>query len=178
MKHHLRRLSFFFAFISMALVATTRTVSAQDTQPGEATPLATDNATLDGWVRDVVEEVGSDRPGHWQFVVADRPVIVLTDEQAGRMRIITPIAELPDDPELLRRLMEANFDTALDARYAAWRGRLWSAFIHPLPTLTKEDFYSGVGQVVTLAATTGTTYSSSGLNFGGEPAAEPEGPAS
>lgn len=138
----------------------------------------TDNATLDRWIRGVVDEVASQQPGHWQFAVGDRAVIVLTDEAAGRMRIISPVAEMPDDVDELQRLMSANFHTALDARYAAWEGQLWSAFIHPLASLTKEDFYSGVGQVVTLAATTGTTYSSSGLTFGGEQEQEPEGPES
>ncbi|MEM0914808.1 MAG: type III secretion system chaperone [Planctomycetota bacterium] len=164
--------------------------SAQATQPGDVAeepsvvaPLdesspPTDNATLDRWIREVMgENVASQQRGHWEFSVAGRPVIVLTDEVAGRMRIITPVAEIPDEPEALLRLMQANFDSALDARYAAWQGRLWSAFIHPLPTLTKDDFYSGVGQVVTLAATTGTTYSSSGLTFGGEEE-EPDGPSS
>ncbi len=31
--------------------------------------------------------------------------------------------------------MQANFDTALDARYAIAKGALWSTFIHPLSDL-------------------------------------------
>jgi len=39
--------------------------------------------------------------------------------------------------------MQANFDSALDARYAIAKGKLWSAFIHPLSELNEEQFFSG-----------------------------------
>ena len=44
---------------------------------------------------------------------------------------------------------------------------MWSTFIHPLNPLTDEQFLSGAGQVVNLAETFGTTYSSDGLSYGG-----------
>ena len=46
-------------------------------------------------------------------------------------------------------------------------GRLWSAFIHPLSPLEREQFISGVGQVVNLALTYGSLYSGGGMAFGG-----------
>lgn len=105
---------------------------------------------------------------NWQFTIDERMLIVVTDTNAGRMRIITPIAEsgaLP--PEALERLMQANFDTALDARYAVGQGLVWSVFIHPLDSLTTRDFASGVLQTKSLADTFGTTFSSGALNYGG-----------
>lgn len=105
---------------------------------------------------------------NWQFTVDERMLIVVTDANAGRMRIITPIAEasaLP--PDALERLMQANFDTALDARYAIGQGVVWGAFVHPLTSLTTRDFASGVLQTKSLADTFGTTFSSGALNYGG-----------
>ena len=103
----------------------------------------------------------------WQFSIVDIPVSVVTDESNDRMRIVVPISYVEGiDPELLMRMMQANFDTALDARYAIAQGILWSTFIHPLGPLTDEQFLSGAGQAVNLAATFGTTYSSGGLAFG------------
>ncbi len=106
--------------------------------------------------------------GFWRFTVAERQLLVITDERANRMRIISGIAEVNDiDPERMIRMMQANFDSALDARYAIAKGVLWSAFLHPLSTLNERDFVSGIGQVVNLSATFGSTYSSGALTFGG-----------
>jgi len=104
----------------------------------------------------------------WQLVIADIGLSVVTDVSNDRMRILVPISYVEGiDPALLMRMMQANFDTALDARYAIAQGILWSTFIHPLGPLTDEQFLSGAGQAVNLAATFGTTYSSGGLTFGG-----------
>ncbi|MEM9879185.1 MAG: hypothetical protein AAF862_07890, partial [Pseudomonadota bacterium] len=70
-------------------------------------------------------------------------------------------------PELSKRMLQANFDTALDARYAIARGLIWGTFIHPLSSLTDEDFLSGLGQTVNIATTFGTTFQSGALSFGG-----------
>jgi hypothetical protein len=104
----------------------------------------------------------------WQFVVADVTVLIVTDERADRMRAITPVRKQEDvPPEELTRLMQANFDSALDARYALAKGVLWSAFIHPLKPLEKDQLISGIGQVVNLAQSYGTLYSGGALLFGG-----------
>ncbi|MBT8112371.1 MAG: hypothetical protein KJO81_07150 [Gammaproteobacteria bacterium] len=49
------------------------------------------------------------------------------------MRVIVPIVKVADieEGELLR-LMQANFDSTLDARYSVANGVVWSAFIHLL----------------------------------------------
>jgi len=68
------------------------------------------------------------------------------------MRIMTPVADEKGlDFEELHRLLSANFDRALDAKYAISNGTLWSAFTHPLAELTDEQFIGCVGQVITLA---------------------------
>jgi hypothetical protein len=104
----------------------------------------------------------------WQFTLEERVMLVVTDVTAERMRIITPIAliaELPDDA--MARLMQANFDTALDARYAVAQDLVWGAFIHPLDTLTQRDFASGILQTHSIGETFGTTFSSGAISYGG-----------
>ena len=71
-----------------------------------------------------------------------------------------------EDDELLR-LMQANFDSALDARYCIANGIIWSAFIHPLSILSDEELLSGLAQAITAAASFGSTYSSGALIFKG-----------
>ena len=95
-------------------------------------------------------------------------VNIITDPAADRMRIVVGLfSENLLTPDLMKRVMQANFDTALDARYAIAQGYLWSSYIHPLSPLADEEFLSGLGQTVTLALTFGTTYSSGVLVFGG-----------
>ena len=79
--------------------------------------------------------------GYWQFLVQQRDVLVITDEHHNRMRIMTPVtSEDKLDAEELSRLLSANFDRALDAKYAISNETLWSVFTHPLAELTDEQF--------------------------------------
>lgn len=136
--------------------------------PAEITP--ENQASLD-MMEEVIGALDGEatRNGNnWQFTLEERMMIVVTDANAGRMRIITPIAEAGALPqEALERLMQANFDTALDARYAIGQGLVWGVFLHPLDSLTTRDFASGVLQTKSLADTFGTTFSSGALNYGG-----------
>lgn len=136
--------------------------------PAEITP---ENQTALDMIAEVISTLDGEAQrnnNNWQFTVEGRMLIVVTDANAGRMRIITPIAESTNLPqEALERLMQANFDTALDARYAIGQGVVWGAFVHPLDSLTTRDFASGVLQTKSLADTFGTTFSSGALNYGG-----------
>ncbi|MEM6305428.1 MAG: hypothetical protein AAF744_11945 [Pseudomonadota bacterium] len=103
-----------------------------------------------------------------EFTLDDIPVIVIADPSADRMRAMVPIASAdgltPDD---LMRMMQANFDAALDARYAVANGRLWGVFIHPLSPLEKDQFISGLVQTITVARTYGSGYTGGAAIFGG-----------
>lgn len=105
-------------------------------------------------------------------------VIVLTDERADRMRIMMPIRpfnpEEMDDLRLALIALHANYDRALDSRYAVQDGVLWSVFIHPLGSLTPADLENALKQVQSLRDNTGTSYSSSELLFAPR-VEEPEG---
>ena len=104
----------------------------------------------------------------WELKINKVPVTVIADPEADRMRIVIGIIEADKlTPELMTRLMQANFDTALDARYALAHNVLWGTFIHPLGSLTDKEFLAGLVQTINLALTFGTTFSSGVLTFGG-----------
>ena len=103
-----------------------------------------------------------------QFTLDDIPLVVVADPTADRMRAMVPIrsaAGLSSDE--LMRLMQANFDSALDARYAVAQGRLWGVFIHPLSPLEKDQLLSALVQTINVARTYGQTYSGGAITFGG-----------
>ncbi|WP_264212401.1 hypothetical protein [Leisingera thetidis] len=104
----------------------------------------------------------------FQLSVSGVPVLVVTDPAADRMRAMVPLrpAEALTAEDLMR-MMQANFDSALDARYAVARGQLWAVFIHPLSQLQKDQLISGLGQTVNIARTYGTLYTGGALQFGG-----------
>lgn len=103
-----------------------------------------------------------------QFRVADVPVLIVADPAADRMRAMIPIRSVQgvSDEEMMR-MMQANFDTALDSRYAVAQGRVWGVFIHPLSPLRKDQLLSGIAQTVALVRTYGTVYSGGAVTFGG-----------
>jgi hypothetical protein len=166
---------------------------AQDQAPPEAAPAPDAPAAEDDFLRDealpapaevspeitaILEQMDqvikaldskATRTGNsWQFTLQERAMLVVTDTTAARMRIITPIALIEDLPEgAMQRLMQANFDTALDARYAVAQNLVWGAFLHPLDTLTQRDFAAGILQTHAVGETFGTTFSSGAISYGG-----------
>ncbi|MEL7092932.1 MAG: hypothetical protein AAFN94_14465 [Pseudomonadota bacterium] len=103
-----------------------------------------------------------------QLTIDDIPVVIIADPVADRMRAMVPIrsADGLSSAELMR-LMQANFDTALDARYAVAQGRLWGVFIHPLSPLQKDQLLSALVQTINVARTYGQTYSGGAITYGG-----------
>ncbi len=110
-----------------------------------------------------------DYPGRWQVTFMDRLLYIITDENANRMRVMTPVIEEENlGGDEMKILLEANFDRALDAKYSLYQGFLWSSFTHPLQELTVEQFKDALRQVATLANRYGGSYSSTDLVFGGD----------
>lgn len=103
-----------------------------------------------------------------EFTLDGIPVLIVTDPSADRMRAMVPIRSAEGlEPEELMRLMQANFDSALDARYAVAQGRLWGVFIHPLSPLERDQLLSALVQTINVARTYGAAYASGALTFGG-----------
>ena len=137
-------------------------------QNGDAGPMTVERLDRLVSALDGIEGGIDGQAGAWRFVYRGFQVFVLTDEVADRMRIMVPVAGTDTlGEERLFRLLQANFDTAMDARYAIAQDTLWSVFLHELSSLTDDLFHSGFLQTVTLAATFGTDYSSGAFRFGG-----------
>lgn len=104
----------------------------------------------------------------FQFLVENTMLICVFDENANRMRIISPIVEREKigEEELLNALV-ANFHSALDVKYALSDEVIWSVYIHPLKELSEEQVADAVQQVYTAARTFGGSYSSTNLVFPG-----------
>lgn len=104
----------------------------------------------------------------FELTLNDVPILVVTDASADRMRAMVPIRSAEGlEPDDMERMMQANFDSALDARYAVAQGRLWGVFIHPLSPLEKDQFLSGLAQTVSLAQTYGSLYTGGAAVYGG-----------
>lgn len=164
----------------LALVALAATsplaLTAQETSPLPTPPSGPETEPVEqdmtpqrmAAIMTALDENAIIEPRGISLTVASVPVTVIVDQRANRMRILVPISSVEGlDEGTLLRLMQANFDTALDARYAVANGRLWSTFIHPLAELRGDQLISGLAQTVTLAQTFGDTYTSGAIMFGG-----------
>lgn len=154
--------SYFVAGLLLLAQSAVWADTAKDNGPSQQ---KMDNQQLQKLIERVAGNVEGE-PGFWQFDLQGFQTTVITDEKADRMRIIVPVAAIADvDNDHLFRIMQANFDSALDARYSIAKEVLWSAFIHPLSALSDHQFVDALAQTVNLAATYGTTYSSGALIF-------------
>ena len=106
-------------------------------------------------------------PNGLELTLEDIPLLIVVAPEADRMRAMVSIASAEDvTPEEMLRMMQANFDTALDARYAVAQGRVWGVFIHPLAALEREQLLSGLAQTVNLARSYGSLYTGGANVFG------------
>jgi len=105
--------------------------------------------------------------GNWQVLFDDFPLFVLTDENSNRMRIFTPILE---ERELkvgqMKKMLEANFHAALDAKYSLYEGFVIGIYTHPLVELDEKQMMDAMKQVVNLSKNFGTSYTSTDVMFG------------
>lgn len=133
------------------------------------------NARMEKIIKAEVEEILGES-GNWQLIYRGSPLLVITDESNNRMRIFTPIIEEEQVEEgQLKKMLEANFHSALDAKYSLYKGFVISVYTHPLHQLQEDQLIDAMQQVVTLANTFGTSYSSTDLIFGGGPGKERPG---
>jgi hypothetical protein len=83
------------------------------------------------------------------------------------MRAMVPIRSASTmTADEMQRVMQANFDSALDARYAIAQGRLWGVYLHPFRELERDQLIAGIAQTVNVAKTYGSLYSSGAGQFG------------
>jgi len=158
-------LSLLLAAISPAFAQTTETPEPDATAPEAEPPM-----TMMRMARIIQSiDAGAQAQGNViTLTLDDIPLVVVADPVADRMRAMVPIRSAAGlSTEELMRLMQANFDTALDARYAVAQGRLWGVFIHPLSPLEKDQLLSAFIQTINVARTYGQTYSGGAVTYGG-----------
>ncbi|MGD1945231.1 MAG: hypothetical protein ACFB0A_02915 [Croceivirga sp.] len=103
-----------------------------------------------------------------RFLINQTPLICIYDENANRMRIISPIVEREKlgEEELLNALV-ANFHSVLDVKYALSDEVIWSVYAHPLRELNDAQIIDAIQQVYAATITFGGSYSSTDLVFPG-----------
>ena len=113
----------------------------------------------------IVQEVGN----AVEYELNDLKIYLITDENANRMRLMAGVIEsVKLSKEDLDILMEANYDRALDAKYAISDNILWAVYVHPLRELNDKQVIDALYQVFALVKNFGTTYASTDMIFGDE----------
>jgi hypothetical protein len=108
------------------------------------------------------------------FTFNDVDMILIYDERADRMRIMSPIIPITElNEDILVRALQANFSSVLDVRYAISGETLWSAFLYPTSQLTRLMVLSALQQVSTARIPFGSEYSSGAGHFGIRPEENP-----
>lgn len=150
----MKRVCYLFTIISLSILSN---VNAQEMNPDK----------LSGLIAQVSDTVATSGNAI-QFMYKERPLICIYDENANRMRIISPIIETKEvEEEQLLNMLVANFHSALDVKYALSDEVIWSVYIHPLKELSDHQVLDAIDQVYSASVTFGTTYSSTSLIFPG-----------
>ena len=146
-----------------ALNSSSQATSAARADSAPRPAVAMDQDRLERLFADEVDAIAGP-PGALQTKVDGIPVYCISDSARDRMRIVAPITRLTGlDPRLPEALLRANFNRALDARYAISEDVVFAAFMHPISSLSPELIASALQQVVTLVKNFGATYSSRNL---------------
>ena len=113
-----------------------------------------------------IDAGASGPPGAIEFTHDGVRMACISDTTHGRMRIIAPVRAVSElSAAQVAAILEANFHSTLDARYATSQGVLYAAFIHPLAPLTPRQIESAARQVASLVRSFGSTYSSGELVY-------------
>lgn len=101
-----------------------------------------------------------------RFVFDGVRMACVVDRDVDRMRLVAPVArESALTVVQARILLQANFHTTADARYAISDGILFALYAHPFASLSERELRSAVQQVASLVHTFGSTYSSGVLSY-------------
>lgn len=96
------------------------------------------------------EAVQTLTPGSYQVETADFRLLVLLSDDQSWLRVLLPIAPAQDAQPYLEELMEANFDSTQEARYAVHQDVLWAVYQHSYQSLATTDFADAVQRLLSL----------------------------
>jgi hypothetical protein len=89
-------------------------------------------------------------PDSWQVETAHGRLLVLLSEDQSWLRVLVTIASIQDAQPFLTQLLEANFDTTQETRYALHQSVLWGVFQHARDSLTTADFQAVIARLLEL----------------------------
>ncbi|MEM9273853.1 MAG: hypothetical protein AAGA80_12925 [Cyanobacteria bacterium P01_F01_bin.143] len=87
----------------------------------------------------------------WQIEHQEMKILVVLSEDQSWLRILTAIAPIQEVQPLLMPILEANFETTGEIRYALAENVLWAVFHHRLGSLIEDDFCHAISSLVSLA---------------------------
>ncbi len=96
------------------------------------------------------QDIQHDVEEAWQVKNSQIHLLVLLSEDHSWLRLLSPIASAREAQSLLPQLLENNFETTQEVRYALNQNVLWGVFHHRLASLTREDLESAIASLLTL----------------------------
>lgn len=96
------------------------------------------------------EDINHDVEEAWQIKNSQIHLLVILSEDHTWLRLLSPIAAANQAQSLLPQLLEDNFDTTQEVRYAINQNVLWGVFHHRLASLTLEDLESAIASLTSL----------------------------
>ena len=125
-----------------------------------------DVATLRALIVELADECEGEGAA-WHFVFQGLQMACMTDSSFGRMRIVAPLVEVSAiRSDHMYAMLDANYHSALDVRYAISDEMVMVAYIHPLEPLHEAQVRSAISQVAAAVFSFGGDYSSGELLFG------------
>ena len=89
-------------------------------------------------------------PGSYQVETPDYRLLILLSDDQSWLRVLLPIVSAQDAQPYLEELLEANFDTTQETRYALHQGVLWAVFQHSCHGLSDADFRGAIERLLFL----------------------------
>ena len=123
-------------------------------------------AQLDALLRRSLPDVRGES-GRWAARIdEDIEIYVDADDTSDRLRIMVPVAHADrSDVDLLWVLLIANYDRAVDAKYAVYEHLIWSTWSRRLSWSGAVDVECAIDDVVRLARNTGTTFATGNVVY-------------
>jgi hypothetical protein len=106
------------------------------------------------------------RDGEIELTYHGVHMVCVVSERFDRVRLYAPIVEVGSmTDEQRQKVLEANFRSLLDVRYATHSGMLYAVYLHSLSELSSIDVRSALYQVANAASSFGSEYSSGVFHY-------------